>query len=428
MEMQCPSCGVLNPSINNFCRQCGARLEAISGQATVGSEPLTSQGEPAAAVAPRPLPLGPQNPSWEDAFWGPMPEATSARGTVSPLLSRAWQALSVNRRLAGSVAAVAAALTGAILLMVLLASPAPREALSSSQGVDYLSLARAQISSGNYRSAIDLLQARLQENPRDTTALALLDEARRQEGTQPVTVEPAEQTTDPALAATVERMFGGLSAPSKAPTTASSRGYSSGIVRQGTPVGGPVEALIPPPLLDNYSPASYSLGWEAPRGEPVPDIPLMPGPGRTWLQRPGQLPPTGIGVIPLGPSAPRQVPPLPADVVSPPSHQPTPQPVPGPVVAVHPPTSEEAAAEGNFTPAPALTIRPATNFLGQARAHQARAQQLRRENRLEAARSEYRAAINSCRAAIEAGELKAEADSILSACDAGLRSLEFSKQ
>jgi anthranilate/para-aminobenzoate synthase component I len=56
---------------------------------------------------------------------------------------------------------------------------------------------------------------------------------------------------------------------------------------------------------------------------------------------------------------------------------------------------------------------------------QAKAQQLRRENRLEAARAQYRAAIESCQAAIDAGELKQEAESIRIACEAALRSLQF---
>jgi len=431
--MECPHCGVLNPMTNKFCRECGGSLEAGSQQLSSGSDPSILVGRfPAVGDAPASLGSRPDD-SWEDSFWGPPPEAVPAPRSRFSFVSRIWEAVSTHRLLAGAVAAGAAGITGLVLLALLLASPAPNATVSSAGGVDYLSLARTRLASGQYESAIQMLQVALQQNPHDAAATALLDEARRQSATRTPAVQPQQQTTDPAVVSTMERMFGGSLASTAslpaAPKYSRATGYSSGALRQGQLVGGPIEAAVPPPLLGEYSLEPTSAGWGITAGEPVPAIPQMPFAARSWLVPPGRTPPRGLAVVELNPAgspATGQS----AQAVVPLSQRPATEPLPAGSVQVQsgatgPAAGSSGGAKRGGSSAPTLTVRPATNFLGQARMQQAKAQQLRRENRLEAARAQYRAAIESCQAAIDAGELKQEAESIRIACEAALRSLQF---
>jgi len=445
--MECPKCGTLNPLINNYCRECGSRLERQGQQPSLGPTPSRAGRQEGDLSPPQVPPFLSQASSLEEAFWGESPPGPKRRGRISSLLSGALETVANNRALATGIAAGVAGIVAIVLLVVLLASPAPKEEHASSRGVDYIALARSRMQAGDYTSASQLLQTALQQNPQDATALALLDEARRQSASQPapaVAAPAAQATPDPALAATLERMFEGVPAsgsvasspPSPgAPKSVPRTGYSGGTLRQGTPVGGNaselVEAAIPPPLVNGYSLRTNSWAAEEPAGEAEGTIPRMGGAARPWLYL-NNPPPRPIGVVPLlpagGSSASATLQPmapavssLPAWMVNPYTPRSSLQPVPFP--GVKPPAATEAPPAGTTTPA--LTVRPATNFLGQARAHQTTAQQLRRENRLEASRKEYQAAINACHAALENGELKQEAESILSTCEAGLRSLQF---
>ena len=75
--------------------------------------------------------------------------------------------------------------------------------------------------------------------------------------------------------------------------------------------------------------------------------------------------------------------------------------------------------------APSLSVRPATSYLAQARQHLAKAKELRSRNSLEAARQEFREAKSTAQAAIDAGELKQEAEGIIASSDRGLGALQF---